>query len=87
MPEPQIIEEKEKDSFEKKKEIIEKKEAILKESFDNDNNNFLKMTEKIPLDLDSYNFDAFISKMRHESCRPVLENIKRYKVMVVMVMI
>lgn len=80
MPEPQILEEK--DSIEK--EIIEKKEAILKESFDNEN--MVKMAEKIPLDLDSYNFDAFISKMRHESCRPVLENIKRYKVMA-MVMI
>jgi hypothetical protein len=84
MPEPQIIEEiKEKDSI--KNEIIEKKEAILKESLENGDKddqrnsekNILKMAEKIPLDLDSYNFDAFISKMRHESCRPVLENIKR----------
>lgn len=78
MPEPQIIEEK--DSIEK--EIIEKKkETILKETFENNNDqseNILKMAEKIPLNLDSYNFDAFISKMRHESCRPVLENIKRY---------
>lgn len=34
--------------------------------------------EEVNLDLDSYNFDAFISKMRDESCKPVLENIKRY---------
>jgi hypothetical protein len=76
MPEPQIVEEiKEKDAI--KNEIIEKKEAILKESLENGEKNILKMAEKIPLDLNSYNFDAFISKMRHESCRPVLENIKR----------
>ena len=67
MPEPQILEEVEN-------KIIEKKEETL----ENDKSkNILKMTEKIPLDLDSYNFDAFISKMRHESCRPVLENIKK----------
>ena len=77
MPEPQIIEEI------KEKDLIEKKNTILKESFElnddqsNNNNNILKMAEKIPLNLDSYNFDAFISKMRHDSCRPVLENIKR----------
>ena len=78
MPEPQIIEEI------KEKDLIEKKDTILKESFEinddqsnNNNNNILKMAEKIPLNLDSYNFDAFISKMRHDSCRPVLENIKR----------
>ncbi len=83
MPEPQIVEpienlEKEKESIDQK--IIEKKEAIMKESLeknDDNNNNIVSMTEKIPLDLDSYNFDAFISKMRHESCRPVLENIKK----------
>lgn len=39
--------------------------------------NDLKAAEQIPLDLDAYNFDNFISKMRHESCKPVLENIKR----------
>lgn len=78
MPEPQIIEEN------KEKYLIEKKEAILKESSveinedqSNNNNNILRMAEMIPLDLDSYNFDAFISKMRNDSCRPVLENIKR----------
>lgn len=74
MPEPQIIE------ANKEKDLIEKKDKILKESFeinDDQSNNILKIAEKIPLDLDSYNFDAFISKMRHDSCRPVLENIKR----------
>lgn len=83
MPEPQIVEpveslEKEKESIDQK--ILEKKEAIVKESLEknDDNNNIVSMTENIPLDLDSYNFDAFISKMRHESCRPVLENIKKY---------
>lgn len=72
MPEAQI---KEEDS--KEQEIIEKKEAILKESLENDDQKCVMMTEKIPLDLDAYNFDAFIYKMRHESCRPVLENIKK----------
>lgn len=33
--------------------------------------------EQLAVSLDSYNFDAFISRMRHPSCRPVLENIKR----------
>lgn len=80
MPEPQIVEElEEKETIEQ--QIIEKKKknSILKESLetDHDNDNIVNMTEKIPLDLDSYNFDAFISKMRHESCRSVLENIKR----------
>lgn len=32
---------------------------------------------EIPIEFDSYNFDAFISKMRHESCKLILENIKR----------
>ena len=31
----------------------------------------------LEFDYNSYNFDDFISKMRHESCKPVLENIKR----------
>ena len=37
----------------------------------------LQAAEQIPVDLDAYNFDAFIAKMRHESCKPVLESIKK----------
>ena len=27
--------------------------------------------------IDVYNFDSFIQRMRHPSCKPILENIKR----------
>lgn len=66
-----------------KQKSIEKNDLFLKESLPIDETNveeyqnIVKSAEKIQMDYDSYNFDAFISKMRHESCKPVLENIKR----------
>lgn len=51
----------------------------------------VEIDEKEPVDLsaakdnawddddysDSYDFDTFIAKMRHPSCKPILENVKR----------
>ena len=51
----------------------------------------VEIDEKEPVDLsaakdnawddddysDSYDFDIFIAKMRHPSCKPILENVKR----------
>ena len=92
MPEPQKLDEEVSTStdFElernKPKEIVKK---AVKSKNDNKTKsetqfecdevtaNDLKAAEQISLDLDAYNFDNFISKMRHESCKPVLENIKR----------
>lgn len=31
---------------------------------------------------DVYDFDSFIQRMRHPSCKPILENIKRYNLVV-----
>lgn len=84
MPEPQTEKKNELDvaqeneiSKESEQKMVGKKEAILKETFA-DHESIVKAAEKIQMDYDSYNFDAFISKMRHESCKPVLESIKRY---------
>lgn len=65
---------------ESKQLIIQEKNKLNSSEIGDENSNDvcgLKDVESFSLDLDSYNFDAFISKMRHESCKPVLENIKR----------
>lgn len=79
MPEPQIDEESSQIS--NNEQIIQEKKKSISSESDEKSKEFcdLKEAESFSLDLDAYNFDAFISKMRHESCKPVLENIKRYK--------
>lgn len=79
MPEPQIDEES--PQIGNNEQIIQEKKQSVSSEFDEKSKDFcdLKEAESFSLDLDAYNFDAFISKMRHESCKPVLENIKRYK--------
>lgn len=76
MPEPQIKEEPTQLTSEQK---IQEKKKLNSSEIDENSKDIcgLKDAESFSLDLDSYNFDAFISKMRHESCKPVLENIKR----------
>lgn len=76
MPEPQIKEEPTQLTSE---QIIQEKKKLKSSEIDENSKDIcsLKDAESFSLDLDSYNFDAFISKMRHESCKPVLENIKR----------
>lgn len=76
MPEPQIKEEPTQLTSEQK---IQEKKKLTSSEIDENSKDIcgLKDAESFSLDLDSYNFDAFISKMRHESCKPVLENIKR----------
>ena len=76
MPEPQIEEESKPPKID---QIIHEKKKLNSYEIDENSKEIctLKEAESFSLDLDSYNFDAFISKMRHESCRPVLENIKR----------
>ena len=76
MPEPQIDEESKQIRSE---QIIQEKKKLNSLEIDGNSKDFcdLKEAESFSLDFDSYNFDAFISKMRHESCKPILENIKR----------
>lgn len=80
MPEPQ---QKDFEIIHGDEKMIEKKKSVAAEliigTTDNNTSNNNKDNIEIPIDFDSYNFDAFISKMRHESCKPVLENIKRYR--------
>jgi hypothetical protein len=80
MPEPQIASEiGEKAEVapikREKAQICDEKESLPSES--GDEKRLAEAAERIPLDLDSYNFDAFISKMRHDSCKPVLESVKK----------
>ena len=76
MPEPQINEESAQLTSE---QIIQEKKSSNSSKINENSKDIcdLKDAESFSLNLDSYNFDAFISKMRHESCKPVLENIKR----------
>ena len=48
-----------------------------KEPLESGGEEVLKAAEDVDFDMDSYNFDAFIGKMKHPSCRVVLEQIKQ----------
>lgn len=71
---PEVIIEQTEEANQQQKAISSQNDE--KEIVSDDLVVFQNFTTDVNLD-SSYNFDAFISRMRDESCKPVLENIKR----------